>query len=421
MNAELTRLSNGIRVVTHQMPWLQSVSFGVWIEIGARHEPEDLNGISHFLEHMAFKGTERRSALQLAEEIENVGGHINAYTSRENTAYYVKVLKDDLELGVDLISDILQNSVMAPEEIERERGVILQEISQANDTPDDIVFDIFQQTAFPDQSIGRPVLGDADHVKALSRDQILSYMKQNYAADRLVISAAGNFDRTHLIKMISDKFTALPPTASVSADPTQYKGGYFLEERKGLDQLQVLIGFDGVPYGDDDFYAASIQTTLFGGGMSSRLFQEIREKRGLVYTVSSYLSSYDDGGLYSIYAGCSPSDIQELIPAIGHEIQKICESVSPVELDRARAQLKANILMSLESTSSRCEQLARQVIVFGRPIELDEIVERIEEITVEDIVRVSRRVFCGTPTLTCLGPTEFVPDQAAFRQAVQLS
>lgn len=421
MNARVSQLENGIRLVSHEMPWVESVSFGVWIEIGARHEPENLNGISHFLEHMAFKGTKKRTALDLAEEIENVGGLINAYTSRENTAYYVKVLKEDLDLGIDVISDILQNSTMDEQEIERERTVILQEISQANDTPDDIVFDIFQQTAFPDQAIGRPVLGDVQRVKSISRDDILTYMKDNYATSRLVVSAAGNLNHDDLVQKIERAFVDFAREPRVKADPTLYRAGYHLENRPGLDQLQVLIGFEGLPYSDPDFYTASIQTTLFGGGMSSRLFQEIREKRGLVYTVSSYLSSYDDGGLYSIYAGCAPDDIAELLPAIGEEARKVCTNVTQAELDRARAQLKANILMSLESTSARCEQLARQMVVFGRPIELDEIVEEIEKVTPEDIQKVSHKIFSGPATLTCLGPTASVPDEAAFKAAFAIS
>ncbi|WP_417795226.1 M16 family metallopeptidase [Terasakiella pusilla] len=410
MNVRVTTLENGLRVVTDYMDSVQSVSLGAWIEVGARHEKPEINGISHFLEHMAFKGTTTRSAQDLAEEIENVGGHINAYTSRENTAYYAKVLKEDVGLAVDVIADILQNSVMDPEELERERSVILQEILQANDTPDDIIFDHFQLTAYPDQAMGRPVLGEADIVKSLSRDNILGYMQDNYAGSNMVFSAAGNVDHEELVALVREKFTKLKPSTDIKPEPTQYKGGTFLENRPSVEQVHVVIGFDGVKYDDPDFYALSIFSTLFGGGMSSRLFQEIREKRGLVYSIYSFVSAYDDGGMLGLYAGTGPEDVAEMMPVLVDEIKKSMQEVTAVEVDRARAQLKSSILMSMESTSTRCEQLARQMIVFNRPVPAEEVVEKLDAVDVEAVLQVAQKVFATQPTLAVLGPISELPE-----------
>lgn len=410
MNVRVTTLENGLRVVTDYMDSVQSVSLGAWIEVGARHEKPEVNGISHFLEHMAFKGTTTRSAQDLAEEIENVGGHINAYTSRENTAYYAKVLKEDVGLAVDVIADILQNSVMDPEELERERSVILQEILQANDTPDDIIFDHFQLTAYPDQAMGRPVLGETDIVKSLSRDKILGYMQDNYAGSNMVFSAAGNVDHDALVALVREKFTKLKASTDIKPERTQYKGGTFLENRPSVEQVHVVIGFDGVHYDDPDFYALSIFSTLFGGGMSSRLFQEIREKRGLVYSIYSFVSAYDDGGMLGLYAGTGPEDMDEMMPALVEEIKKAMQEVTAVEVDRARAQLKSSILMSMESTSTRCEQLARQMIVFNRPVPAEEVVEKLDAVDVDAVLKVAQKVFATQPTLAVLGPIAELPE-----------
>lgn len=415
MVVQVTTLANGIRVVSDHMASVQSVSLGAWIEVGARHEIPELNGISHLLEHMAFKGTKRRSAQNLAEEIENVGGHINAYTSRENTAYYAKVLKEDVGLAVDIIADILQNSVLDPEELERERSVILQEIHQANDTPDDIIFDYFQAQAYPDQAVGRPVLGSEEIVKSLPRDVILSYMQDNYAASRMVFSAAGNVNHDELVGMVSEKFQTLKLTSDLKPEKSRYEGGSVMENRENLEQVHVVLGYDGVRYDDPDFYTLSVMSTLFGGGMSSRLFQEIREKRGLVYSIYSFVSAYDDGGMLGIYAGTGAEEVKELMPVIADEMKKVCSDVTQAEVNRSRAQLKASILMSLESTSTRCEQLARQMIVFNRPITVEEVVADIEKIDVAAVCRVAQKIFSTKPTMACLGPLSQMPSYDKFQ------
>jgi len=409
MSVRVTTLDNGLRIVSNHMPAVQSVSLGAWIEVGSRHEKPEVNGISHMLEHMAFKGTTTRSPLQLVEEIEDVGGSINAYTSRENTAYYAKVLKEDMALAVDVIADILQNSTIDETELERERSVILQEIYQANDTPDDIVFDHFQTTAYPDQALGRPVLGEAEIVKALSRDTILSYMQENYVASRMVFSAAGNVDHDVLVALVGEKFAGLRTGRSIKADPTRYQGGQFVENRPTLEQVHLVAGFDAVKYEDPDFYNLSVMSTLFGGGMSSRLFQEIREKRGLVYAIYSFVSAYDDGGMLALYAGTGRDDMAELMPVLGEEIAKVCKQVSDDEVRRAAAQLKASILMSLESTSARCEQMARQLMVFDRLIPVEEVVGKIDQVDAAAVCKVAQRVFASAPTLTVLGPISELP------------
>ena len=284
MTIQTTTLENGLRVVSDPMATVESVSLGVWVGVGARYEKPEMNGVSHLLEHMAFKGTHRRSALAIAEEIEAVGGHINAYTTRESTAYYVRVLKEDVPLGVDLIADILQHSTMEKEELERERTVILQEIHQANDTPDDVVFDNFQAAAYPDQPLGRQVLGDADIVGSMDRDTIIEYMNGHYNARTMVLAAAGRVDHDELVSLARDTFSELPQGEEANREAALYTGGESIIERE-LEQAHLLLGFEGVGYQDPDFYTVAVLSTLFGGGMSSRLFQEIREKRGLVYSI----------------------------------------------------------------------------------------------------------------------------------------
>ena len=291
----VTTLANGLRVVSDPMASVETVSVGVWVGVGARHERPEINGVSHILEHMAFKGTRRRTARAIVEEIEAVGGHINAYTSHEHTAYYAKVLKEDLGLAVDIIADILQNSVMDAEELARERAVIIQEINHARDTPDDIIFDRFQETAFPGQSLGRSVLGSAELVRDMPREVVVEHMREHYSGPRMIMAGAGRIDHDALVTLADRVFDSLPPDRGVSVDPARYGGGDVRESRE-LKQVHVILGFEGVPFRDPDFYALSVFSTLFGGGMSSRLFQEVRETRGLAYSIHSFLSSFSDSG-----------------------------------------------------------------------------------------------------------------------------
>ncbi len=407
-NIRETRLPSGLRVVTDPMDTVETLSIGVWVEAGTRDEPAGINGVSHLLEHMAFKGTERRTARGIAEEMDAVGGHLNAYTARDHTAYYAKVLKDDAELALDIIADILQHSTLDAAELAREQAVVVQEISQAIDTPDDIIFDHLQAVAYPDQPLGRPVLGTEELVRAMTRDTVLDYMRGHYSAPNMVLAAAGRIDHDRLVDLAGQTFSALPPPQAAPVRSAAYAGGDFRESRD-IEQVNLVVGFDGVAYGDPDYYAASVLSTLLGGGMSSRLFQEVREKRGLVYSIYSFTASYSECGLFGIYAGTGEDEIEELVPVMCDEIVGVTAGVADAEVERARAQLKASILMSLESTSSRCELLARQVVIYGRPMPVTEVVDRVVAVTPADVARVARRLFATKPTVAVLGPLSRAP------------
>ncbi|MCC6467552.1 MAG: insulinase family protein [Alphaproteobacteria bacterium] len=412
MSVRVTTLKNGLRVATDHIGTVESATVGVWCDVGTRDEPAPVNGVAHLLEHMVFKGTRRRSASAIAEEIENVGGHMNAYTAREQTAYYARVLKGDLALAVDLIADILQHSLFDPQELRRERAVVLQEIGQANDTPDDIIFDHFQAAAFPRQGVGRPVLGRASVVKRMKRDTVREFLAGHYAPGNLVLAAAGNVQHDRLVRLAEEKFDRLPKAAKQPRDTAQYRGGEHREHR-ALDQIHLVLGFEGLGHHDKDFYPLQVMSTVLGGGMSSRLFQEVREKRGLVYSIYSFASSMRDGGVFGIYAGTGEKEVRELLPVVAEEVVKVADKVTEEEVARARAQLKAGTLMALESTSSRCEQLAQQLIVFGRPIPTSEIVARIEAVDAGAVTRVMRRMLATPLTMAALGPIKRVDDYAA--------
>jgi predicted Zn-dependent peptidase len=403
MTIGLSTLKNGLRIATDRIDTVDTVSLGLWVDVGTRHEPAEFNGVAHFLEHMAFKGTRRRSAQLIAEEIEAVGGQLNAYTSRESTAYYAKVLKEDLPLAVDILADIVQYSTFDATELERERTVILQEIGQANDTPDDIVFDHFQECAYPEQAIGRPVLGRPEIIRALDRDTVRAYLGDHYAAERMVLAAAGNLEHDRFGELAEQLFAELPARRAVGAEPARYAGGDRREARD-LEQLHIILGFPGPTLEEPDFYTASVLSTALGGGMSSRLFQEIREKRGLVYAIHSFVHGYRDGGLFGIYAGTGETEAKELVPVLCGEIVRLAEGLGPLELARAKAQMKAGLLMSLESTSARCEQLAQHLLIHGTPFDPAAAVGRIEAVDGEAIGRVVARWQTAPPTLTALGP-----------------
>jgi predicted Zn-dependent peptidase len=403
MTTRLATLPNGLRIVTDPVASVDTVSLGLWIDGGTRHEAPEINGVAHFLEHMAFKGTERRSARAIAEEIEAVGGHLNAYTSRESTAYYAKVLKEDLPLALDILADILLHSTFDPAELERERTVILQEIGQANDTPDDIIFDYFQERAFPDQAMGRPVLGTPEIIEVLSRDAVVAYLRGHYSASRIVLSASGNLDHDRIVALAEKLLSELPAELPISTDPARYVGGDHREERD-LEQLHLVLGFPGIPLGDPDYYTAAVLSTAFGGGMSSRLFQEVREKRGLVYSIHSFVHGYRDGGLFGIYAGTGEEEAAELVPVLCDETIKLADGLDSGELARAKAQMKAGLLMSLESTGARCEQMAQHMLIHGTPFDPAEIVRHIEAVDEAAIGRVVARWHGAMPTLAALGP-----------------
>jgi predicted Zn-dependent peptidase len=404
MTVRLTTLENGMRVLTDRMVSVETVSIGVWVAVGTRHEPAPINGVAHLLEHMAFKGTLRRSALEIAAEIEAVGGHVNAYTSREHTAYYAKMLKEHAPLAIDILADILQHSTFDARELEKERAVVLQEIGQAIDTPDDIVFDLFQERAFPDQPMGRPVLGRADIIRTIDRDTVSSYLHRNYAGPGMLLVAAGNLEHGEIVDLAQRAFSHLPAASTAHTEPARYVGGDLRQERE-LEQVHVLMGFPGFAFSDRDYYAASVVSTALGGGMSSRLFQEIREKRGLVYSIYSFTHAYSDAGMFGVYAGTGEEEAAELMPALCAELKRLTtDGLTPTELERSRAQLKAGLLMSLEGTGARCEQHATHMLVFGRPLDLQELIHHIDEVDEAAVKRVVNHLFSAPPTLTALGP-----------------
>lgn len=399
----VTTLGNGLRVVTDSIPHVETVTCGLWVDVGARHEPANINGISHVLEHMAFKGTTRRSALQIAEEIEAVGGYLNAYTSREATAYHSRILKDNLPLAIDILADILQNSTFDATEFSREQSVIVQEIGQTFDTPDDIIFDYFQETCFPNQPMGRAILGTAEIVRSLTPRQVKAYMQDHYGAHQMVFAAAGKLDHQEIVDMVADKFANLPIDCPKEASAAVYKGGTFHQARE-LEQTHVILGFEGLPFGHPDYYTASVLSAILGGGMSSRLFQEVREKRGLVYSIYTFTSSYQDSGIFGIYAGTSPAQVSELLPVVYDELERSSKTLEVSEINRAKAQLKAGLMMSLESTTARCEQLANHLLIYGRPIPPHEILNKVDAVTLDHVVTLAGRLFSGTKTMTTLGP-----------------
>ena len=415
LKTNVTTLPNGLRIVTEKMPGLASASVGVWVTAGGRHESASQNGIAHFLEHMAFKGTKRRSALKIAEEIEDVGGYINAYTSREMTAYYARVLEADVALALDVISDIVLNPVFNQADIETERHVILQEIGQALDTPDDIIFDWLQEAAFPDQAIGRTILGPAERVAAFGRTDLRRFVTQHYNPSRMIIAAAGAVDHDAIVRQAETIFGHLVAADGKGLEAARWKGGE-RREVKDLEQVHFALGFAGPSYRDPDLYAAQVYSTAMGGGMSSRLFQKIREERGLCYSIYAQSGSYDDTGMWTIYAGTSSEEIADLCQLTMDELKRAAEDMSEAEVARARAQMKAGLLMGLESPSSRAERMARYLAIWGRVPGLKEATAKIDAVTAADVRAFAEKLVTGKDTALALyGPVSSAPGLGALR------
>ena len=411
MTVRVSKLSSGLTVATHAMDHLESAALGVWVGAGSRLEAPGEHGISHLLEHMAFKGTARRSAIDIAEEIEAVGGEVNAATSVETTSYYARILKDDAELAVDILSDILCHSAFDAEELEREQHVIVQEIGASLDTPEDRVFDFFVEGAFPDQPLGRTILGTEETVRGTRRDDLFSYLDRHYHGPAMVLSAAGAVDHDALVSFAEERFAKLPTSPAPTPPQARYRGGD-VREKRPLMEAQILLGFEGLPYASEDFHAAQILSALLGGGMSSRLFQEVREKRGLCYSIYSFHWSFADTGLFGIHAATGAEDIDELMPVVLGELERASSDITDAELARARAQLRASLLMSLESPAARAGQLARQMLLFGRPISTEELVQRIDAVSVDRVRGLADKIFTGSaPTVAAIGPIDRLVDR----------
>ena len=416
MTVKIHTLSNGFRVVTERMPSMKSVSLGIWVMAGGRHERPEQNGIAHFLEHMAFKGTKTRSALQLAEEIEDVGGYINAYTSREMTAYYARVLENDVRLALDVISDIVLNPIFEDNEIEVERGVILQEIGQVLDTPDDVIFDWLQEVAYPDQPLGRTILGPTERVRGFSRSDLKSFVAEHYGPEKMILAAAGAVDHDEIAAEAEKLFGHLPRTEPDRMEPGRFLGGERLEVRP-LEQVHFALAFVTPGSRDDEIYTAQIYSTALGGGMSSRLFQEARERRGLCYTIFAQTGAYADTGLTTIYAGTAADQIGDLAGLTIDELKRAADDMSDAEIARARAQMKAGLLMGLESPSARAERLARLVSIWGRVPSLDEVVEKIDAVGTDRVTAFAEKVAGDArAALTMYGPVDHAPRIADLRE-----
>lgn len=410
MSIKTTTLENGLRIITDTVPEMETVAVGAWADVGTRHEELKHNGVAHMVEHMVFNGTPTRSARQIAEAVEDVGGQINAYTSREITAYYIHLLKNDLPMAMDILSDIIQRPTFPENELEKERGVIIQEINMTNDTPDDVVFDHYQETAYPDQALGAPILGREDIIQNMTRDTLYDYVHRFYTPEKLVVSAAGNVDHESFVHMAKTMYSELPKNTHQAYEAARYVGGDMREE-KDLEQAHVVMGFRGVNREDPDYYSALLLGTIMGGGMSSRLFQEIREKRGLVYSIYSSHSSYHDDGQFEIYAGTGPEHLNELIPVTCDEIVKMMQDpASEAELARAKAQIKAGILMSRESMLSRANRQAKYLINFGRIPDIEKLIAQVEAVTVYTVQKAAQKIFTGKPTVAALGPIKDLED-----------
>ncbi len=399
------------------MPGLKSASIGIWVLAGGRHERAEQNGIAHFLEHMAFKGTKTRTALQIAEAIEDVGGYINAYTSREMTAYYVRLLEDDVALGLDVVADILLNPVFDPAEIEVERGVILQEIGQALDTPDDIIFDWLQEAAYPDQALGRTILGAAERVSAFQRDDLSGFVSEHYGPNQMILSAAGAVDHDAIVAQATDLFghlsTVIRPDNLLQ--PARFEGSERREIKK-LEQVHFALALEGPDYRDPAIYTAQVYAAALGGGMSSRLFQEIREKRGLCYTIFAQAGAHEDTGMTTIYAGTSAGQIAELVQVTVDEMKRAADDIDTAEVARARAQMKAGMLMGLESPSNRAERLARMLSIWDRIPGIDEVIQHIDAVTTGDVRDFAGRMAGQAGTALALyGPAKAAPTLEAMR------
>ena len=391
------------------MPGLRSAALGIWVMAGGRDELDAQNGIAHFLEHMAFKGTDKRSTLQIAEAIEDVGGYINAYTSREMTAYYARVLEADVPLAFDVLADILLNPRFAPEEIEVERGVILQEIGQVLDTPDDVIFDWLQEVAYPGQALGRTILGPAERVRGFTRDDLFGFIGRHYTPERMILSAAGAVDHDEIVRLAEAAFGDLAPSVQAVHAPARFSGGE-RREVKALEQAHMALAFECPGYRDPGIYTAQIFSTALGGGMSSRLFQELREKRGLCYTVFAQTGAYADTGLITIYAGTSAEELGELAELTMAELARSTQDMTPAEVARARAQMKAGLLMGLESPSNRAERLARLVSIWDRVPAVEETVAHIDAVTTGDVRDFAARLASAAcPALALYGPVSDAP------------
>jgi predicted Zn-dependent peptidase len=404
MSIEVSSLGNGLRIATRYMPHATTVSVGIWVNAGARDEYDNEQGIAHMLEHMAFKGTQKRDAQTIATEVENVGGYMNAHTSREETAYYLRLLPEHVELGVDILADILTQSTLPETEIERERGVIIQEIGQSLDTPDDLVFDLFARACFEGHTLARPILGTVDSVSGFSQQDLRGFLDRHYGSGQMLVVAAGAITHDALRVLIEDRLDHIGNAHSAERSAAQWQGGRQIVQRQ-LEQSHVVFGLSANVTSMKDRFALMGLSTLYGGGMSSRLFQQVREKRGLCYSIFSFAALNSDGGSFAVYAGTSAEQVDEMLEVSATELRAIAEKAGVDEVSRAKAQLRANLLMSRESVSSCGDALARQIMLFGKPQPDEELLAAISDIDCVSISLMAEQLIAsGPPAIAVVGP-----------------
>jgi predicted Zn-dependent peptidase len=399
-------LSNGIRVVSETIPKTRAVSIGVWVKVGSRQETPRIGGISHFIEHLFFKGTSTRSARDIAIEMDSLGGEMNAFTSQETTTFYAKVVDEHLPAAIDILADVLMNAKFDPADMEKERNVILEEIKSVEDTPDDIIHDLFAATVWPEHALGRPILGTKDTIAAMRHQDVLDYVEGNYCPQDIVIAVSGNFEHEKLIALLDKRFGVLSRPGSSREDSSPAFARAIVVRKKELEQAQLCVGFAGLPYTHDDRYVLSALNTVLGNSMSSRLFQEIREQHALAYSIYSYVTAYRDAGLLTIYAGTAPANAVKVVQLIMKELRKVRDhGITKAEEERVRNQIKGSLILSLDSSNSRMSRLARQELYFGKYHSMDDIIKSVEAVTAEQVQTLAAKLFRSeTLSLTVLGP-----------------
>jgi len=404
MTVNITKLPSGLTVITDTMPHLQTAALGVWAGVGGRDEKLDEHGISHLLEHMAFKGTTKRSAREIVEEIEAVGGDLNAATSSGSTAYYARVMKNDVPLAIDVLSDILANPAFDAEELEREKNVIVQEIGAAMDTPDDLVFEHLSEIAYPDQALGRSLLGTPQTLSGFDRDKLHGYLQTHYHGPDMVVAAAGAVDHERVVDEVAQRFAGFNSSPAPKPAAASFGKGGSRVVRRDLEQAHLTLALDGLPQADPALFSLQVFTNILGGGMSSRLFQEVREKRGLCYSIYTFHAPYADTGFFGLYTGTDPNDAPEMMEVIVDQMNEAVETLTEAEIARAKAQMKAGLLMALESCSARAEQMARHILAYGRPLTVDELVARIDAVSVVSTRDAARGLLSRSrPAVVALG------------------
>lgn len=387
-------LSNGLRVIAEKIPHFRSVSVGLWIGTGSMLETREENGLSHFIEHMLFKGTQQRSAMQIAEEMDAIGGQVNAFTSKECTCYYAKVIDEHFEKALDLLSDMLLHATFNLQDLEKERSVILEEIAMTEDTPEDLVYELLSEAYFGDHALARPILGPAEVIRSVTREQILAFHRRHYRPDNTVLAVAGGYELDQLRELAERYLGAwAAPAQAQKAEPFAGCAQQVRIKRKDIEQVHVCLGYEGIATGADEAYPMAVFNNIFGGGMSSRLFQKIREEMGAAYSVYSYPTSYPDCGVYAIYAGTSIQQAQQVVDEIRRQVDRfLADGFTDREFTQARDQLKGGYILGLESTSSRMSALGRSKLLLGYANEIDEVIRRIERVTPQDVMSVARRI-----------------------------